>query len=286
MNLKQMFLKIFGGQGNKHYYKYIVLAVALVALAGAGVAIANSLATITDYFSITTKISASTNITVAGGFATLSSASSWTCGNNVVDSRDGKTYTTILIGAQCWMRQNINVGTYVTGATTQGTACSLSDGTDIQKYCYGNDTNNCTTYGGLYQWNQTMCGGTALGAKGICMAGWHVPTHDEYTTLERNVCTSGSCATDFPFGTSTTGWRGTNEGTNLKTVDSSHFSGLLTGYRGTEGSFDNVGVGTHLWSSLQSSGSAWTRFLYSGLASVGRGTYDKAYGFSVRCLKD
>ena len=54
-------------------------------------------------------------------------------------------------------------------------------------------------YPTLYQWNEAMQYSSTPGAQGICPAGWHIPTHDQFTTLERSVCTSGSCATDFPY---------------------------------------------------------------------------------------
>ncbi|PIU75308.1 MAG: hypothetical protein COS76_01505, partial [Candidatus Portnoybacteria bacterium CG06_land_8_20_14_3_00_39_12] len=38
--------------------------------------------------------------------------------------------------------------------------------------------------GGLYQWNQAMCGSTTEGAQGICPAGWHIATDAEWCTLE------------------------------------------------------------------------------------------------------
>jgi hypothetical protein len=38
----------------------------------------------------------------------------------LTDTRDDHTYTTIQLGTQCWMRQNLNYGTYVTIATGQG----------------------------------------------------------------------------------------------------------------------------------------------------------------------
>ena len=63
-------------------------------------------------------------------------------------------------------------------------------------------------------------------------------------------------------------------------------SGLLTGNRNTDGSFNNIGTETNLWSSLQSGGSAWRRNLNSGNATVNRNTNTKTNGFSVRCLKD
>jgi len=241
-------------------------------------------ASVTDDFSDSTKIASSSSVTVSGGQVTLASTGTWTCGDTLTDSRDSKTYTTVLIGAQCWMRQNINVGTLTAGANTQGTDCPSA--AEIEKYCYSDDENNCDSNGGLYQWNQAMCGSTDAGAQGICPTGWHIPTHDEYTTLELAVCTSGSCATDFPYDASTTSWRGTNEGTTLKTVSATKFSGLLAGYRNTNGTFSNVGTIGYFWTSLPAGANAWVRSLVSSVATVYRTTDGKAYGFSVRCLKN
>jgi len=242
----------------------------------------SSTATVTDSFSDSTKIASSTNVTVdtVNGNVSLSEASSWTCGSALFDTRDAKSYATVLIGSQCWMQENLNVGSKVAGSATQTTSTST-----IQKYCYSDSEANCTTYGGLYQWDQAMGGSTTAGATGICPTSWHIPTHDEWTLLERTTCTSGSCVADFPYDTTTTGYRGTDEGTTLKNGAGS-FKGLLAGYRNTLGSFTTVGVYTYLWSSFQSGSSAWRRNLYSGNATVNRDTNDKAYGFSVRCLKD
>ena len=284
----------------------LVAGITIIVLISASIIIAGTPQTVTDYFNDTSKIASSGNITVSGGSAALSEATSWSCGDDLVDPRDGKIYGTVLIGSQCWMRQNLNVGlristctsgdcggscgsactTWDTAVQNQGTSCSASDGSDIQKYCYDDLDSNCNSYGGLYQWSQMMCGGTTPGAQGICPAGWHIPTHDEWTTLERAVCTSGTCVTDFPYETGTTGWRGTNEGTTLKTNDSTHFSGLLAGYRSTVGSFSSLSSFAYIWSSLPSGSNAWYRLLSSGYAAVTRTTYGKAAGFSVRCLKN
>jgi hypothetical protein len=93
------------------------------------------------------------------------------------DTRDGKVYTTVYIGTQCWMKQNLNIGTRIAGAGNQ-----TNNGT-IEKYCYDDNESNCDYYGGLYQWNEMMQYTTTQGVKGICPKGWHLPTNNEWNVL-------------------------------------------------------------------------------------------------------
>jgi len=225
------------------------------------------------------------------------------CPETVRDS-DGNTYNVVQIGSQCWMKENLNVGTRVDGANEQ------NNDSVLEKYCYSDDEANCTSRGGLYQWAEAMdlpyscntsdCSGSInTPHQGICPTGWHIPTHDEWTDLERQVCADNgndNCATTFPKDTSTTGWLGTDEGDSLKTAEdcyggsncgTSGFEALLAGYRDTNGFFNYWGTLTYFWSSAEySSFYAWKRFLYLYEARVYRLTYPKANGFSVRCLKD
>jgi uncharacterized protein (TIGR02145 family) len=89
-----------------------------------------------------------------------------------------------------------------------------------------------------------------------------------------------------------TGWRGTNQGTQMKTqswggTNSSGFSALPGGYRNYgNGFFDNQGNDGAWWSSSPSGTNAWGRYLYSGFSSVGRSFTNARYGFSVRCVRD
>ena len=83
-----------------------------------------------------------------------------------------------------------------------------------------------------------------------------------------------------------TGWRGTDQGTQLKTGGSSGFEGLLAGYRNTSGSFSAQGAYAFLWSASESSATnGWRRNLNSGNATVNRNNNTKSNGFSVRCVK-
>lgn len=62
---------------------------------------------------------------------------------------------------------------------------------------------------------------------------------------------------------------------------------ILAGGRDTNGSFGSRTSYGGFWSSTQySSSSAWHRVLYVSGASVARFSYGKAYGFSLRCVRN
>jgi uncharacterized protein (TIGR02145 family) len=168
---------------------------------------------------------------------------------------------TITIGTQTWMKYNSDVGTMITGATAQ------TNNSVLEKYCYNNETANCTIYGGLYQWDEAMQYVTTQGAQGICPAGSHIPSDSEWTTL-------------------TTYLGATTAGTQLKLGGTSGLSMPLTGSRYPNGSFQDLSLSAELWSSSESSTSAWDRNLNSSRATVSRPANDKVYGFSVRCMRN
>ncbi len=72
------------------------------------------------------------------------------CEDPFMESRDGRIYNSVQIGNRCWMAENINIGTMINGSDNQ------TDDEVFKKYCYSNDTSNCDTYGGLYQWNEMI----------------------------------------------------------------------------------------------------------------------------------
>ena len=213
--------------------------------------------------------------------------SSWTCGNQIIittiaghtcdtgaPNYDTCTYDTVDISGQCWMKQNMNIGQYVTGATAQ------TNDSNLQKYCYGDSTGNCPTDGGLYQWDEAMQYSVTELAQGVCPDGWHIPTDAEQNTLDQSLNDSTCDANRIGA------WDCANAGTKLQAGGTSGFEGLLAGYRDTNGSFRDQGSRAHFWSSTVSGPDAWIRYLITGDATVARNHYVRAYGFSVRCLQD
>ncbi len=199
---------------------------------------------------------------------------SFICGVDQIPNPAGPSYDTVQIGSQCWMAENLNIGTMIAGASES------TDNSVIEKYCYNDDESvNCTTYGGLYQWDEMMQYSTTEGVQGICPTGWHLPTDSEWKTLEVALGMTQSEA-------DSTNWRGTDQGTQLKAGGTSGFQALLAGRRSTYGSFYDRGSFSIFWSSTESGSYAWFRYLDSSEARVDRNTIHKADGFSVRCVKD
>lgn len=200
------------------------------------------------------------------------------CGDTLVDERDGRVYPTVQIGAQCWMGKNMNVGVMIYGHL------AMQNDSIIERYCFANDTNNCNTYGALYQWNEMMQYSTTPGVQGICPAGWHVPTDQEYITLELYLGMSPSVVNLMNT------WRGTDQGAQMKQGGTSGFNANLTGLRYDGGLFYNQGTFEYLYTSNEhpsNTALALRRCLSSGDPSIGRyNNTSKTVGGSVRCIKD
>ncbi|NUN07914.1 MAG: hypothetical protein HUU54_01930 [Ignavibacteriaceae bacterium] len=189
--------------------------------------------------------------------------------NGVVEY-EGKIYGMVKIGEQCWIKENLNVGTRINGAANPS-----NNGT-VEKYCYNDNEANCNTYGGLYTWNEAMGYSTTAGVRGICPEGWHIPTNAEFQTLASSVSNNSNALKAVGQGT------GSGAGTNT-----SGFSALLAGYRYYGGYFVSLSDFAYFWSSTEYS-SPYARFIgldYNG-ANITFNYYYKEFGFSVRCVED
>lgn len=193
----------------------------------------------------------------------------------------GKTYNTVQIGDQCWLKENLNVGTKI-NSTAGG--FQQKDNNIIEKYCYDNDETNCDKYGGLYEWTEAMQYVTTDGAKGICPEGWHIPTYAEIKKLINEVEEEGNGLKAIGEG------NGGGAGTNT-----SGFSGLLAGYRSSyDGSFNWLRYYSGFWISIEDYnikdnielGGNMTLDGNSPKVNFSSFGSPKDYGNSVRCIKD
>ena len=203
---------------------------------------------------------------------------------------DGNVYLTVPIGNQWWMAENLRVTHYRNGddiphVTDNTTWVNLTTG----GYCnYDNDQDHVSTYGRLYNCYAID------DSRNIAPEGWHVPTDEEWKELERSLGMSASEADD-------SGWRGTDEGGQLKesgtthwldpntgATNASYFSAIPAGCRAlSAGNFVNMGYSAYFWSSTETTAlHAWVRRLSYNYSSIYRGVYNKEYGFPIRCVRD
>jgi uncharacterized protein (TIGR02145 family) len=185
----------------------------------------------------------------------------------------------------------MNIGTYVTGNTTQ------TNNAVIEKYCYNDSTAICNTDGGLYQWAEAMqykdgCSNTTAvqptePVQGICPTGWHVPKDIEFNILIEGLATLG-CGSSPSSGCQCSPAGSHLSSYTLNGDNSSGFSALITGNHHYGGWFENRNVNAaFFWTSLtQSATVVYTRCVSISSAAVCGNAYNKLYGFTVRCIKD
>ena len=231
----------------------------------------------------------------------------WSCGSPIaysggpynsdgISTTTGGYYRTVLIGTQCWLADNLNVGTMIAGANPQ------QDNSTLEKYCYNNDPANCAIYGGLYLWGEAMQYSVTPGAQGICPTGWHIPNSTDQNTLEQYLWDPSispyTCNHNRSgLGCDNAGGKMKEAGTthwnspNVGATNSSGFTALGAGLRISTGSFIDQGTDTSFWSSSGnttdgSDSYALARYLYSAYSTIGRFSDDQLTGASIRCIQN
>ena len=203
------------------------------------------------------------------------------CGDPI--SHEGYDYSTVQIGDQCWFAENCRYLPVVSPSSEGNT-------TDPYYYVYGYQGTDVitaqaqatySTYGVLYNWPAVM-------EPGICPSNWHIPTDLEWQTMEIALGMSASDA-------SSTGWRGTDQGSQMKSTigwnsggngsNSSGLTALPGGYRDS-GGFYYDGVYGNWWSASESGSYSWRRGLGSSNDIVYRSNVSRSEGFSARCVRN
>ena len=203
--------------------------------------------------------------------------------NTMLSDIEGNTYRTVTIGSQVWMAENLR-------------STRFNDNTDIPNieedaewisttspaWCWMlNDIRYKETFGALYNWY-------AVNSGKLCPSGWHIPSDEEYKTLELFL---GMPVDQVGLWD----WRGTDQGTQMKSTtgwadgengtNSSGFSALPGGYRyGATGAFNALGVLTYWWSSEYSDIYAVYRRVDGNTGEVFRNATSKKGGKYVRCV--
>jgi len=169
---------------------------------------------------------------------------------------DGNTYSTVKIGEQVWMKENLRV-------------TKAPDGTPVSRYCYDDNVSNCEKYGGLYIWAVAMNGSEEHGAQGICPDGWRMPKMEDWEILSKN----------FSKG---------KAGAELKIGGLSGYDALFGGTRSPAGGYTGIEMFASFWCSSCNKADkkfAGYRFLNAKYEKFSRSRNDKRYALSVRCIK-
>lgn len=188
----------------------------------------------------------------------------------------GETYNTIQIGPQCWFRENLNFGEFISSNFP------MADNDVIEKYCYIDLEKYCDDYGALYQWNELMDYTTEPGSQGICPEGWHVPDDEEW--LEMVEFLGGDRdAGGMLKAMGTEFWDPPNTGATNVTG----FTALPAGQMEGGGIYTGLGKVALFWSSTPEGlllANYWE--LRHNSEAVNTDGYLRSRAFSVRCLRD
>jgi uncharacterized protein (TIGR02145 family) len=200
----------------------------------------------------------------------------------ISDSRDGKIYNWVRIGTLAWMAKNLDYA---------GTNNNIG-------VCYGNNSNNCTTYGRLYNWaavmdinasyNTSAWNGSSVGHKGICPEGWHIPGRSDWRALmfidPKCNSTSVVCR-DNVAGAALKAKSGWSSGAG---TDEFGFSALPGGGRiSAGGDFLSINEAGYWWTASDALGSdAWYYRMKYDEREAYEGSGPKVREFSVRCVQD
>jgi uncharacterized protein (TIGR02145 family) len=225
----------------------------------------------------------------------------FTCGDPM--NYHGYDYATVQVGDQCWFAENLRTELYQNGdvipsnlsdgqwsSTNSGAVAVYGEG-DSNCFSYSPDGDACDEswsfeeYGLLYNWLAVD------DTRGLCPSGWKVPSDLDWKTMEMALGMSQSAANN-------SGWRGTDEGIQMKTTygwanggngsNSSGFSGMPGDYRKSDlGTFNYAGLRGFWWSSSPSDDTySWSRGLFEEEIRTFRYFDHIRSGFSVRCIKD
>jgi len=210
-------------------------------------------------------------------------------GAPTVTDADGNEYPTVLIGDQCWMKENLKTTKYkdespIPNVEDANAWANLTTGAYAW---YENDNTWENKYGAMYNWYAVD------DPKGLCPTGWHVPSEDEWTILTSyiNGYNNGyklkSCRqVNSPLGgeCNTTEHPRWDESV-VYGADQFGLSLLPGGSREPPGYFMSIGSIGYWWASTYDLDAAWFAHIGNGNSLFITDTNPKR-GYSVRCLKD
>ena len=181
----------------------------------------------------------------------------------------------VRIAGLWWMKENLQSTTYRNGDSIRNGTSDRAAWTNQTTGAYAYPDSNATYpsfWGLLYNWYAVS------DPRGLCPAGWRLPTHQEWDALTKAL---GGETKAGALLKARLGWFPGEEG-----QDSLGFRGLPSGFRGGDGTFGGIGAYAYWWSSTPSGiNGAWGRFVDGRQPSVFMMDGYKRSAFSVRCVR-
>jgi len=194
-----------------------------------------------------------------------------------VSDFEGNAYKTVAIGSQVWMAENLrseklNNGTAIPLVTDNSTWANMT--TSAYSFYSNDSVSYKNNYGVLYNWYTVQTGR-------LCPSGWHVPSDEEFTTLNTTLGVDSLAGGMLKLNT------GYWYAPNTYATNSTGFTAISSGYRNYNGAFNSSeGYLAAFWSTTEYSSYARYIYLNYNSGAIGRNYADKEYGLSVRCIKD
>ena len=207
----------------------------------------------------------------------------WACGDPL--EYQGYDYETVQIGEQCWFAENLRSQVFSNGDNLiENPSDSIWAALNAPAWSFFGGNPETLENGLLYN------GHAALDGRGICPSGWFTSSDDDWKELEAHLGMSLLEVDDD-------GWRGTNEGAQLKNsaqdspawdgLNEAGFGALPAGYRSSVNgmSYDAVHRG-YFWTATPAGSLSWFRMLGSNYGQIRRTWSGREAGMSVRCIQD
>ena len=220
-------------------------------------------------------------------------------GNATVSDLNGNVYPTVWIGNQCWMKENLRTTLQADG--TEIPSIHYNSFSSPIRYFPDNDSNNVASYGYLYNYYATMNLANPNGQRGICPAGWHVPSVSDWEQLIAYVSSNsvyfcnGDSANISKALADSTGWmniasQSCSPGFNQSANNATGFSARGAGFYEPRNPsmFNNY---CNFWTSTENT--LWDNWQFAyeyhlNYINFGIGKYDgrRNKANSVRCVRD
>jgi uncharacterized protein (TIGR02145 family) len=213
--------------------------------------------------------------------------------SGTVTDIDGNVYTSVTIGKQVWMVENLKTTRYrngdLIGTTIPATRDITSEATPKYQWAYDGNENNVPTYGRLYTWY------AATDVRNVCPSGWHIPGRIDWDNLEDYLMNNGYCYEDSrnEIGKSiaaSADWAASSVpgeiGNDQESNNSSGFTGRPGGYRGLNNTFQGLGESANWCSYYLQSGTTYMYYIGYNYKCLNGTEAHAEFGYSVRCLKD